>query len=81
MAKIECTLRIGAIVLLAGAAFAAQAMVRSTDSLLPQIANDLQTTVGAASVIVNSSSCSLARTGGRVARFRAKRVEAPRRFR
>lgn len=41
-----------AIVLLAGAAFAAQAMVRSTDSLLPQIANDLQTTVGAASVIV-----------------------------
>ena len=41
-----------AIVLLASAAFAAQAMVRSTDSLLPQIANDLQTTVGAASVIV-----------------------------
>ena len=41
-----------AIVLLAGAAFAAQAMVRSTDSLLPQIANDLQTTVGAASVII-----------------------------
>jgi len=41
-----------AIVILACAAFAAQAMVRSTDSLLPQIANDLQTTVGAASVIV-----------------------------
>ena len=41
-----------AIVLLASAAFAAQAMVRSTDSLLPQIANDLQTTVGAASVII-----------------------------
>lgn len=41
-----------AIVLLAAAAFAAQAMVRSTDSLLPQIANDLQTTVGAASTIV-----------------------------
>jgi predicted MFS family arabinose efflux permease len=41
-----------AITVLAIAAFAAQAMVRSTDSLLPQIANDLQTTVGAASVIV-----------------------------
>ena len=41
-----------AIVILACAAFAAQAMVRSTDSLLPQIANDLQTTVGAASEIV-----------------------------
>ncbi|MDP2294246.1 MAG: MFS transporter [Pseudolabrys sp.] len=41
-----------AIVLLAAAAFAAQAMVRSTDSLLPQIANDLQTTVGAASIII-----------------------------
>ena len=41
-----------AIALLACAAFATQAMVRSTDSLLPQIANDLQTTVGAASVVV-----------------------------
>ena len=38
--------------LLAIAAFAAQAMVRSTDSLLPQIATDLNVTVGATSVIV-----------------------------
>jgi len=41
-----------AIVLLAIAAFAAQAMVRVTDSLLPQIAADLNATVGATSVIV-----------------------------
>ena len=41
-----------AIALLAIAAFAAQAMVRVTDSLLPQIAADLHTTVGAASIVV-----------------------------
>src|ERR1700716_3881553 len=41
-----------AITFLAVAAFAAQAMVRVTDSLLPQIAADFQTTVGAASVVV-----------------------------
>jgi predicted MFS family arabinose efflux permease len=41
-----------AITLLALASFAAQAMVRSTDSLLPQIAADLHVTVGATSVIV-----------------------------
>jgi YNFM family putative membrane transporter len=41
-----------AIVLLAAAAFAAQAMVRVTDSLLPQIAADLGVSVGATSVIV-----------------------------
>ena len=41
-----------AITLLAVAGFAAQAMVRSTDSLLPQIAADLNVTVGATSVIV-----------------------------
>ncbi len=41
-----------AITLLAVAAFAAQAMVRVTDSLLPQIAADFQTTVGAASIVV-----------------------------
>ena len=38
--------------LLAVAGFAAQAMVRSTNSLLPQIATDLNVTVGATSVIV-----------------------------
>jgi MFS transporter, YNFM family, putative membrane transport protein len=37
---------------LAIAAFAAQAMVRVTDSLLPQIAVDLNVTVGAASIVV-----------------------------
>jgi MFS transporter, YNFM family, putative membrane transport protein len=41
-----------AITLLALASFAAQAMVRSTDSLLPQIAANLNVTVGATSVIV-----------------------------
>lgn len=41
-----------AITFLAVAAFAAQAMVRVTDSLLPQIAADLHTTVGAASIVV-----------------------------
>jgi YNFM family putative membrane transporter len=41
-----------AILLLAVAAFAAQAMVRSTDSLLPQIAADLNVTVGATSIVV-----------------------------
>lgn len=41
-----------AIALLSIAAFAAQAMVRSTDTLLPQIAADLSVTVGAASAVV-----------------------------
>lgn len=41
-----------AITLLSIAAFAAQAMVRVTDSLLPQIAADLNTTVGGASIVV-----------------------------
>ena len=41
-----------AIALLAIASFAAQAMVRVTDSLLPQIAADLDVTVGAASIVV-----------------------------
>ena len=43
-----------AIVLLAVAGFAAQSMVRSADSLLPQIAIDFSVTVGAASVIVSA---------------------------
>jgi predicted MFS family arabinose efflux permease len=41
-----------AITLLAIAAFAAQAMVRVTDSLLPQIAADFDVTVGATSIVV-----------------------------
>ena len=36
------------------AGFAAQAMVRSTDSLLPQIAADLQVSVGATSIVVTA---------------------------
>jgi YNFM family putative membrane transporter len=40
------------IVLLAVAGFASQAQVRVTDSLLPQIAADFGTTVGAASIVV-----------------------------
>ena len=43
-----------AIALLAIAAFAAQAMVRVTDSLLPQIASDLDVSVGATSVVVTA---------------------------
>ncbi len=43
-----------AITLLALASFAAQAMVRSTDSLLPQIAADLQVSVGATSIVVTA---------------------------
>ncbi|MBI4275474.1 MAG: MFS transporter [Rhizobiales bacterium] len=42
-----------AIAFLAVAAFASQAMVRVADPLLPQIAADLSTTVGAASVITS----------------------------
>ena len=43
---------ISAIVLLAIAGFATQAMVRVTDSLLPQIAADLNASVGATAIIV-----------------------------
>src|SRR5919204_6043806 len=46
------------IILLAGAGFASQAMVRVTDSLLPQIAADFSTTVGAASIVVAAYSVS-----------------------
>jgi MFS transporter, YNFM family, putative membrane transport protein len=46
------------IVLLAGAGFASQAMVRVTDSLLPQIATDFNTTVGEASIVVAAYSVS-----------------------
>src|SRR5580704_11297813 len=42
------------IMLLAVAGFAAQAQVRVTDSLLPQIASDFHTTVGAAAVVVTA---------------------------
>jgi len=45
---------IRAITFLAVVAFAAQAMVRVTDSLLPQIAVDLNVTVGAASIVVTA---------------------------
>jgi len=40
--------------LLAVAGFAAQAQVRVTDSLLPQIATDFHTTIGAAAIVVTS---------------------------
>ena len=45
-----------AIVFLAVAGFASQAMVRSLDSLLPQIAGDFGTTVGVASIVVSAYS-------------------------
>jgi predicted MFS family arabinose efflux permease len=47
-----------AIILLAAAAFAAQSMVRVTDSLLPQIAADLSVSVGAASIVVTAYALS-----------------------
>jgi YNFM family putative membrane transporter len=43
-----------AIVLLAVAGFASQAMVRVADSVLPQIASDFAVTVGAASIVVSA---------------------------
>lgn len=46
----------GAIAFLAIAGFASQAMVRSLDSLLPQIAGDFGTTVGVASIVVSAYS-------------------------
>src|ERR1700761_3933945 len=42
------------IALLAMAGFASQAQVRVTDSLLPQIAADFRTTVGAAAIVVTA---------------------------
>jgi predicted MFS family arabinose efflux permease len=42
-----------AIALLAVAGFASQSMVRSADSLLPQIASDFAVTIGAASIVVS----------------------------
>jgi MFS transporter, YNFM family, putative membrane transport protein len=42
------------IILLAAAGFASQAQVRVTDSLLPQIANDFQTTVGVAAIVLTA---------------------------
>jgi predicted MFS family arabinose efflux permease len=47
-----------AIVLLACAGFASQAMVRVTDSLLPQIAADFGVSVGAASIVVAAYAVS-----------------------
>jgi MFS transporter, YNFM family, putative membrane transport protein len=49
---------IRSIILLAVAGFASQAMVRVTDSLLPQIAADFGTTVGEASIVVAAYSLS-----------------------
>jgi predicted MFS family arabinose efflux permease len=46
------------IILLAVAGFASQAMVRVTDSLLPQIAADFGTTVGEAAIVVAAYSVS-----------------------
>jgi predicted MFS family arabinose efflux permease len=43
-----------AIAFLAVASFASQAMVRAIDTLLPQIATDLNTTVGTASIVVTA---------------------------
>jgi MFS transporter, YNFM family, putative membrane transport protein len=42
------------IILLAVAGFASQAQVRVMDSLLPQIASDLHTTIGLAAMVVTA---------------------------
>src|SRR4029077_10401453 len=44
------------IILLACAGFASQAMVRVTDSLLPQIATDFNTSVGEAAIVISAYS-------------------------
>ena len=47
------------IILLAVAGFASQAQVRVMDSLLPQIAADLHTTVGVAAMVVTAYAVTL----------------------
>jgi predicted MFS family arabinose efflux permease len=47
-----------AIVLLAVASFASQAMIRSADTLLPQIAADFAVSVGAASIVITAYAVS-----------------------
>jgi MFS transporter, YNFM family, putative membrane transport protein len=70
-----------AIALLAVAAFASQGMVRSVDSLLPQIAADLGTTVGAASIVVTAYALAHGTTqfvvgpiGDRIGKYRSVAV-------
>src|ERR1044071_750909 len=67
-----------AVALLALAGFASQAMVRATDSLLPQIAADIGVTVGAASIIVTvyaithgSVQLIIGPVGDRLGKFRS----------
>jgi MFS transporter, YNFM family, putative membrane transport protein len=48
------TTPVRSIILLAAAGFASQAQVRVTDSLLPQIASDFQTTVGIAATVLTA---------------------------
>ena len=66
------------IVLLAVAGFASQAMVRVTNSLLPQIAADFGTTVGEASIVVAAYAVShgsiqliIGPVGDRLGKYRA----------
>jgi MFS transporter, YNFM family, putative membrane transport protein len=66
-----------AIALLALAGFSSQAMVRASDSLLPQIAADIGVTVGAASIIVTAYAIAhgsvqlvIGPIGDRVGKFR-----------
>src|SRR6185436_500863 len=71
------------IVLLAVAGFASQAQVRVTDSLLPQIAADFGTTVGAAAIVVTayvlahgSSQLLIGPVGDRFGKYRTITVMA-----
>jgi MFS transporter, YNFM family, putative membrane transport protein len=67
-----------AIAFLAVASFASQAMVRSVDSLLPQIAADVGTTVGTASIVVTAYAIThgtiqliIGPVGDRMGKYRA----------
>lgn len=67
-----------AIAFLAVASFCSQAMVRSVDSLLPQIATDLETTVGTASIVVTAYAIThgtiqlvIGPTADRIGKYRA----------
>ena len=73
-----------AIVLLAVAGFASQAMVRSADSILPQIAHDLSVTIGAASIAVwayslvhGSMQLVIGPLGDRFGKYRSAAVASP----
>ena len=78
MPSSETAIPVRSIVFLAIAGFASQAMVRVTDSLLPQIAADFGATVGNAAIVVTAygighgaSQLFLGTGGDRLGKYRA----------